>query len=290
MCKILAIAGVRPEDDAKLWTFVKAASAPMVGGNDRDGYGYAALTHDGKLYGEKWADVGHRFKKRAEVGPAFKPYTSAFGSAVAVPCGYKMMGNIEGEIGTTATVIAHARQATCGRELANVHPFMRANTALVHNGVITNTQAHPKVVSSCDSESILSLYLTGMIEANPAAFQKSVVEELQGSYAAFVLTPTCLDVFRNDGAVLYVAQITALDAWAFATTPEIILAGAKAIKSGYGPVVAVRSGHFIRLDPIAGEVIQHQEFTDYDGGWNRTWPTPTKDVTPHYTRDAEQGG
>ena len=283
MCKILAVAGIKPADDSKLWTFVKAASAPMVSGMDRDGYGYAALTHAGDLYGEKWTDVSHRFKKRDELSPALKIYNTAFGDAVAIPAGYKLLGDAEGESETTAAIIAHSRQATCGRELANVHPFMRGKTALVHNGIISNTDQHPKVVSSCDSESILSLYLSGNIAADPRALQTAVIDELQGSYAAFLLTPTCLDVFRNDGAVLYVARIAQLSAWAFATSPEIILAGAKAIHSGYGPVVAVKSGHFIRLNPMTGDVLSRQTFSDYDAGWNQQvkWPLPKPPVAAY---------
>lgn len=256
MCKVLAIAGVSKANDAKLWKFVTAASEEMTE-TDKDGFGYMAMSGDGKMFGEKWLDVDDKFKRRIADDPKLSAYRDQFGDALLYPTGgYSFLGDADGIKSHTTAIIAHARMATCGINLTNVHPFVRDGVALIHNGIIHNPPARHNVISTCDSESILACYLEGGIKSDPRNFQTTVADKLNGSYAAAVLSADGLDVFRNAGSMLSVSYVPGLEAFVFATTDEIIRRGAKAIRSKPGSIVPLRSHWFLRLDSSSGKVVE----------------------------------
>lgn len=256
MCKILAMAGIRKDLSQLAWDFVSYASNEMTK-EDRDGFGYAALTPGRDLFGEKWTDVEKRFLPNSFIDEP-GVYKTPFFDAVTPPEDYVRFGVKETRI---SAIIAHSRLATCGRELENVHPFVRNGIALVHNGIIFNTLEHEKVVSSCDSESLLTLYLQEDVRNAPAKIQ-AVSNELVGSYAAAVLHSDGLDVFRNSMAELVVAWVEELKTWVFATTKEILEAGAHGISSTLGPVLRINPGHLLRLHPLTGKVVAHERFEE----------------------------
>ena len=63
MCKVMMMAGVTSDTRDAAWVFIKEMAKEMSPGN-MDGLGYAALSTEGELFGERWHHNGEAFSVR----------------------------------------------------------------------------------------------------------------------------------------------------------------------------------------------------------------------------------
>lgn len=259
MCTIMIIPGIKPELKEAAWRFAKTAR-PLLTQDNNDAFGYAALGPSG-LFAERWTTVSR----------AFKPDMSQRGDTLLK----KILGGIvKPEAPSYAThgikteevsaLIMHARMATSGGGIENAHPFIVDDTALIHNGVITNDKDIPKRVSTCDSEAILTKYLEHDVSAFPQQIQ-AVADALTGWYATAILAPHAeygyvLDVFKEPMSNLHAGYVAELDTVVFATKPHLITQTAKRCGFATGQITEVPEDLLIRINPYTGELIGHVPF------------------------------
>jgi hypothetical protein len=223
MCKLLMIAGLTEDKQAAAYRFMLAA-LPGLTKDDKDGVGYAASAiGSGDLFGERWLKPAAAFKRRSPLSERDIAAQEAFGLAVEVEESYNAFGDITRPF---SSIVLHTRMATCGVNLANVHPFVSEDTALAHNGVISNPEKFKRHLSTCDSEAILSSYLECGVDQVSDSIQETA-GALEGYYACGVLArdrdeERILDIFKSDGASLCVAWVKQLNTWVFCTRPEIL--------------------------------------------------------------------
>lgn len=262
MCKVLAVSGVKSSKTPELWKFVKTVT-PFMTPHDKDGVGYAALTRDGELFGERWLNPADAFKRRQEFTTKDQELLDTFKGALSTTVKYNKFGELKQD--ETSAVILHTRMATCDINIENTHPFVRDNTALIHNGVIRNTTMLKQLTSTCDSECILNEYADQSVQENPDAIEL-VADRLQGYYACAVLTQTpegrsVMDIFRDDGnAALWACFIKQLDAVVFCTRAEIVKAACKELKWTVLSTLYVEPNKLLRLDAVTGEHISNHSF------------------------------
>jgi hypothetical protein len=182
---------------------LESSSSYVLGNSEKDGYGYAAIGRNGSIFGERWTNPKARFKQKKAPGllekilfnEKFTEHTNE----------YDLRGIKQNQI---SAFIAHGRQATCGVNIQNTHPFRAGDTWLIHNGVIWkgSQEKFPAKSGTCDSESILKAYLSLDVANNFGAYEK-LFQELDGSFACGVLAKSqgrwICDVFLNDGPTLF---------------------------------------------------------------------------------------
>lgn len=206
MCKIFAMTSV--EKIKMTSDLIEIVRDAVCKSNDRDGFGYAVNTLDGEIWGERTMtpfsfdamvpDVNGKTKKLPIVSPR--------------------LSNRFGPVGAENNVsfIAHGRLSTNKISLANTHPFLSENVALVHNGVVSdpNKAAGPRK-TSCDTEILLNLWEQDEITA---------IEENAGGYYAIAILDRLgqLHIIKDDCAMLYVAFSPTAESYLIATTAEII--------------------------------------------------------------------
>lgn len=206
MCKIFTMTSV---EKIKITSdFIEIVRDAVCKSNDRDGFGYAVNTVDGEIWGERTMtpfsfdamvpDVDGKTKKLPIVSPRL---SNRFG-----PVGCE----------DNLSFIAHGRLSTNKISLANTHPFLSENVALVHNGVVSdpNKAAGPRK-TSCDTEILLNLWEQNEITA---------IEENAGGYYAIAILDRLgqLHIVKDDCAMLYVAFSPTAESYLIATTAEII--------------------------------------------------------------------
>lgn len=287
MCKLAIIPFVKPGKEANAFKLA-AALAPLLTANDSDGFGYMALGNDG-VYGERWLSVDDAFKTRDKSSVAPVIEASYLGALVATSgTGYNSFG-VKSD--RTYAIALHARMATCGVSLDNVHPFVSKDgkSALVHNGVIANHKAWDKTLSSCDSEAILSSYCESNV-ANDAANIQRVAESLQGWYACAMFAKDnhgtwWLDIFKDDRTPLTAMYVPAIDGLVFVTRIEMLQAALKSLGWKQGALFDVAESILIRHLAITGEVVQVVDIDDlsdipaarFDAGYPASDYTATVD-------------
>ena len=259
MCK-LAI--VTKHDSTKLGAIIVNAWTEMSK-TERDGFGAAWVSPNGK--------IGYVKSSQASLLPDLPAFCAAFSEGN----GLKSDGG---------ALIIHGRTATCGVNVANTHPMLGSNSALVHNGIVSSKRFH-NTESTCDSELLLHAWKADGIDA--------VAKDISGYYAFAIIQrirgKTVLDVVRDDKAQLKVGRIA--DGWAFATTPQLLNALGSSYLSDYksnthtsfvdGEVYSVE--HFIpaeadkRLEKAAAKAI----------GMNNIY-TQYKESTNWRVREAQQ--
>lgn len=258
MCQIMILTGLDPQKHKQTEAFIKASVKPLTTGNS-DGFGYAAITHNG-LVGERWLDPIFAFSQRQVLTSATQKTVDVLGDMVEVTETYTRHGkiNTKATFKGATSVLVHARFATCEISLENVHPFIYNDTALIHNGVIWNTSDHDNKISTCDSESILHSYLDARMPTKPSSIDR-VAESLDGYYACGVFTKDkqrrwVLDVFKSPSANLIACRIPSLgdNAIVFATNIGIIYHCAKEIKTAVSGQCTVASGVLTRFNAVTG--------------------------------------
>lgn len=280
VCKLFGIAGIgvgleepeRKKAEAIVWKLLTKISGYMTKYDD-DGFGYAAIG-GGELYGERWFNPSHAWRLRQITLP--KRYEEIIDGS---PNGWNHFGPRRPK--QMNAVIAHARKATGPKHLQNVHPFVKENIALIHNGIIhtdaaKNTDCHtgPGATDYCDSMAILSSYLKKEV---PFEFDniKEAIEDLSGSQACLVLghdgMTWYMDAWRNEGSTLSILKVQNGDktfAHIFATDPTHVFEAIKdvnAIKDLGADLWTqtlwkLTAGKAVRFNALTGEIIAVQDF------------------------------
>lgn len=269
MCKVLLIPGIKESTSEKAFKFAEKMSDEMTR-NDRDGLGYAAMTKNGELFGERWLKPFQAWNRREVIAEEDRKAIAIVGKDGVVEEPeevYNSFGNasLENRVNTVGLIV-HARLATCAKNLMNVHPFVRDNTALIHNGVIHNHEELLKKVSTCDSEVILNEYVDFDVNINPQNI-KEMIPNLNGYYACGVLTlneeniPT-LDVFKNPQANLHCTYVNELETVVFSTSKDMIESALRSLGWKINTIFTVRSGKMLRFNLLKGRVETYVNF-DY---------------------------
>lgn len=191
MCKL----AITTKHDASQLEQIITAAWRCMATTERDGFGAAWISPDGK--------IGYVKSSHPTLLPDLPSFCSAFSDGNGLPSN-------GGEL------IIHGRTATCGVNVANTHPMLGANAALVHNGVVSSRRYH-NTDTTCDSELLLHAWKQDGIDA--------VATDVTGYYAFAVLQrikgKTVLDVVRDDRAQLKAGKMEG-GAWGFATTDELL--------------------------------------------------------------------
>jgi hypothetical protein len=133
VCKVMLIAGIKPEHVEKVHKLAKAAAKSMSFMED-DGVGYAAITNSGAIYGEKWLKKDDAFviHSQPKVDPIIDMMQNMFGGMadwVTKPTDEKVYASFgvrnQAAVDNTVALILHARKASTGSDktIDNVHPF-----------------------------------------------------------------------------------------------------------------------------------------------------------------------
>lgn len=252
MCKIAVIPFI-PEGKEGQATLLAKALTPYLTGFDQDGFGYMALGRDG-LFGERWLDPEDAWKSGAD--SKMQRYASFLENGAMV---YNAFGEPSERIYGMAL---HARMATCGVDLHNVHPFVskEGDLGIIHNGVVTNSDEWKLYLSTCDSEAILQ-QLDKHDVANGFVGIKQALKPVEGWYAvaAFMRDKNgrwYLDLFKEHRANLYACYVKEIDATVFVTDPEHLKDACEDLKWSCGIPIKVKGCRAIRTDATTGQVLQ----------------------------------
>jgi hypothetical protein len=272
----MMMAGIKPDKTELAYKFAKTIGELMSVAN-RDGLGYAAVDKDGNLFGERWLrnqDFYRLSSKRA--AKIEKMFEKALKSGITNQVTeYTKFGEVKRE--NTVAMILHTRMATSARGMNNTHPFVYEDTALIHNGVISNEKEFDLKVSTCDSEAILQSYLKNKVGESPTAVQV-MAKELVGYYACGVFSRDSegiriLDVFAGNNSDLNMTYIHELDTWVFASLKLHLEEACKKLGWTHEEIAEVHNGKIIRCNPITGETILIEDFIVGDRTrWINNWP------------------
>lgn len=267
MCKVLMVSGISnkiKEDD--LWRFISTMGKFMSKGNS-DGLGYAAVDHQGNLFGERWLDNEDAFIKRNS--PNADKRMKSFKGFLIPKTVYNSFGKIKPKF---SAITLHTRYATCSKDFINTHPFVDFDhdTSLIHNGVISNHNElkrkynYKNMYSTCDSEVILRDYIYNGVGNNPDKISK-VVNNLDGYFACGVLSRDfenrrIMDIFKCEKANLSAGFVKELNAMVFTTSIEDLEKTCKEMQWELIDTYDIKSNSLIRLDAISGEVIEAHDF------------------------------
>lgn len=267
MCKIMVMAGVNDTNRKLAWEFTKQMAMQMSPGNN-DGLGYAAVTAEGELFGERWHVNSEAFAARpvaeSPTNEEIKIVRSFDGMLTHTqkPVRYNKFGSVNEDAMVAITL--HTRMATSGKQFINTHPFVRGKTSLIHNGVIGNADKLELIQSTCDSEAILNLYVKHNVSNNMQAIQK-VAHKLSGYYACGVITESkrfgpVVDVFKDDRARLSAAFIRDMGIVVFSTSIDDIETVCKKMGMEVAYKFGVNSGKLLRLSALSGAPVATQTF------------------------------
>lgn len=209
MCKILCLTSHDPA--ARNDIILRAWKAMSAGNND--GFGAAWVSPDGH--------IGYFKRSHARIDdlPSLdfvhkKTYLTY--SKVTTP--FSQSNDIPSDGGF---LIIHARNATNAVNVANTHPFVTEDAAMVHNGVVRSAKYKNEAPGcTCDSELLFSAYRHGGI--------KEVTDEIEGSFAFMFLQVSgaekkrTLHIAKDDRASLECGYIAADKTFAFATTEHLL--------------------------------------------------------------------
>ena len=296
MCKVFMVAGIKPEKVPMVAKLAKHMAKAMSTIED-DGVGYAAITKDGQIYGEKWLNKDDAFvvHEASPPDPVLEKIVGMFGETVemdkkpTVGVSYNSFGERTPlAIKNTVAMILHARKATQGsKTIINVHPFVKYSqvdgepsaTALIHNGSILNHEKLTKEMSECDSEVILHEYMANQMYHNPWGVEQ-LAKTLVGNYTVGVLgsqfdnntwTPY-LDIFKSNKDLIggYVPE---LETFVFATNKYTLEEALKASNMTLVNDFKFKDGYLHRIDAITGiateKPIGFIQSAQHMSGWNK---------------------
>ena len=259
MCKVMIIPRVPKGKSDLALKFIKA-SVKFMTASDPHGIGYAAIS-DNKLSGECWINPNDAFQSK-EITELDSKLHSLLGDSISkTNSDYRSFGDVN--LSSIQSIMLHSRYATCDKSIENTHPFHAENTALIHNGVISNASQLTNKTSTCDSEVILNEYIAKNVRIYPKRIV-DVIKALRGWYTVAVMTQIddqwYIDVFKETQSTLIAAYIKELDSTVFCTSESILKATAKACKFTLSHVHTIRSGLLIRIECRTGESILHVPF------------------------------
>lgn len=280
MCKVFAIPGLKKENHKDAQKLLKEATK-IMSKTDSDGLGYAAITKDGSIYGERWVKNSDAFENRdnpvkpeptegemflkANFGVALKNKDDNTDYSPV----YEGFGTMNSQAREdTVAVVLHARKKTQGEvSLSNTHPFYEignkdyVDTAIIHNGSINNHDKLEKKYSTCDSETILHKYLEYCTNYCSNSIE-NISEDLKGVYTCCVLSSTndqtkkhypILDLFKSNKP-LVCGYIEEWGTPIFATNKEIIEGACKETGLTVTDLFEMEDGFFIRINAVTGQL------------------------------------
>lgn len=266
MCKLAIISGITSETKDKAWEFIKQMSIEMSAPNcpEDDGFGYAAIDNEGKLFGERWLKNKDAFVHRNPYGNDIDTEIVKKFKILSKEKVYNNFGILSNDI---RSITLHSRMATSGKGMRNTHPFIKKSTSLIHNGVIHNHDKLHKEMSSCDSEVILHEYLRNNIANKPEKFQK-VANKLEGYYALGIFSKTdngeiILDIIKDNNAKLNAYFIKELNTIVYATpkyTTSPVEETCKKLGFTIISIYEVKENKLMRINALTGEPIVYVSF------------------------------
>jgi hypothetical protein len=260
----MMIVGIKPHKRSLAQKFIKHA-APFMSAQDNDGLGYIAADGD-SISGERWLKNADAFRDRKLYTPDQNKLVQIFQHAISHTfVKYNKFG--EGSMDSATSILLHTRMATCSKSMENTHPFVKGDTALIHNGVISNSDEvmrKYKRISTCDSEAILQEYLNKGVNLDPNNVQK-MADELDGWYAVGIVSKDAtgrqiVDVFKCGDSSLYVAFVPALETFVFCTQIGILKSTARKCGLAVTAYDTVEHGVLMRFDAVTGERISLTDF------------------------------
>lgn len=282
MCKLALMPFLSPDKSPLAWSLAHALSKPMCV-NDRDGFGYAAMSPLGEIGTERWLTGDVAWQDTPEGIPSsldalLKPRTA--GPVIRDAAGADLREK------PVMALLLHSRMATAARGLLNNHPHVSylpsadVRTALIHNGVVRVNEKRLRY-STCDSETILTAYEKHYVQQNALNWRHAAAE-LLGYYALGIMhagngkdIAPHVDIIRDDNASLYVCWVRELDAPIVATASDHVKQACKKLGLREPICEQFRSNTFVRFDPATRTVISsHQfegnKFWGYGDSWEST--------------------
>lgn len=206
MCKLYAVVEIENQRNAELFT---RKAIPEITKTDNHGLGVMRLGENG-IHGQRWLEPPTVMrKKKSKIMTRYEKALRGQYNEFGVPS-----RNLQ-------AIAVHGRFATCAKTMENVHPFYKADTALMHNGIISNHEQYKKDVSTCDSEALLSQYNDFGVKRNSRLLSKAM-DGVGGYFAAIVFNENgVIDIWRDDFATLFLGHVRGVGV-VIATTKEII--------------------------------------------------------------------
>jgi hypothetical protein len=248
----MGIAKINDGNRDNCWAMA-IALGDIMSRTQRDGLGYAAFDKKGQLFGERWFENKLAFKDFS-VMPKMTP---AKMEKVYNFFGEKVLRD------EAQAIILHARMATCGRTLANTHPFVdnleTPHTAIMHNGIIANDEEHTKKFSTCDSEVLVHLYEKFEVSKKLANIRK-VAEELIGWFTVLNLTTDpegrmIMDIY-TDAPRLASYYVEELETRVYSTSGMDIEEAAHILGFTIRDRMVVSSNMAYRIDVLTGDLLE----------------------------------
>ena len=239
MCKIFTCVGF---DNYKTLWKIAGFAGPIITRYDNDGFGMAGYSPESKkMWTEKFINPEDAWKiEKMEQGKLFRKTG-------------KRNDNV-------STLLTHARLKTSSKIIQNTHPFVRNNTALIHNGVVEKhgMKFHE---GTCDSEGILTAYLSLNITHNPDNY-KFLHETLlrgNGYFACCVLSKSngsyCVDIFKSSSTQLYEVTVKNVKGFIYSTSIEYAKDAIKLAGYKLDDYFAVPNNTLLRRDATTGKMI-----------------------------------
>lgn len=270
MCKNTFLIGIKNPENA--FEFITTI-APLMTKSNSDGMGYAVLNNDG-MFVERFLTNTDAFTSEP-FNQSDIEFANSLGALVdrkiieTENTLFKKSMTYQGErdFSTAKSILLHARKSTGHVCLENVHPFVINNTALVHNGIISNHSDFIKEISTCDSEAILQQYLNHEVNDYPSNIEK-VTKTLQGWYACGILTKNIdglwvIDVFKSVSSNLYVTKIDEIGGFVFSTQKTDIMESLSSLNWELNhPIFPVQPKVFSRFDATTGNILFQSNFEE----------------------------
>lgn len=197
MCKIIAFTNTSKIKDVS--DFSKDMAYFLH--DQRDGFGYAALGMDDKVFGAKTLEPFRYSKRNMKKYPKFvKNHVELFGD--------------KGD-GKAKCAMFHGRISTNKISLLNTHPMIKEGHYLIHNGVVENIGDKYEKETQNDSEDVLHYLIKGSIEG--------VAKGVSGYYACVAISPDGkMHVFKDATAPLVMSWSDKLESFIFASNKKLL--------------------------------------------------------------------
>ncbi len=261
MCKIFAITEMaKVEVTPKLLEVIKN----HVARHDNHGFGYAIVGNNGEIGGERSIRV-----------PSFRPMaldTSSVSRSETCPIVQRTtndFGDLMEALKSPKSLIAHGRISTNKIGLAETHPFYNGDTALIHNGVVSDaTGSVSHLLETENDTEILFRYW----EENG---MKAIEENVAGYYAVALLeTDGRLHLARDNKASLHLTWVRTINSYMIATTPEIIKGVCKSMRWKHDSIAPVLDNCYAIFD--GNTIVEHRNISPRAAAYTREMQEKTK--------------
>jgi hypothetical protein len=212
MCKLIGISKMSVRTLKQASHLIKVSSE-MLGASQKDGFGYA-LNSDTGNYVEKYVNPND-CAGLSVIKDSIDMMPLSLKTKIVEGVDFEVNGHRPKSGKAIGAYIAHGRTATCGKNIANTHPFSGFNkdgqVIIAHNGVVEWDGVSLPLSTTCDSEHLLNcfVHLDG---------EQSFKDGISGYAAITGINPAGeLFVLRDNKAPLYVKYIKELDTYIVCT-------------------------------------------------------------------------